>query len=63
MVTRRDRGSSVLFPSFYKKGSRERGGTCYKAVSLFSASLRQSEGQRARGRTSGSPVIVTWQAL
>lgn len=45
MVTRWGRGSSVFFPSWYKKGSRERGGTCYKAVSLFSASQRQSEGQ------------------
>lgn len=62
-VTRWDRGSSVLFPSWYKKGSRERGGTCYKAVSLFSASLRQSEVQRVCGRTPGSLVIVTWPAL
>lgn len=33
MVTRTDRGSSVFFPSWYKKGSRKRGVTCNKAVS------------------------------
>lgn len=46
MVTRSGRGSSVFFPSWCKKGSRQRGDTCNKAVSQFSAPLRQSEVQR-----------------
>lgn len=59
MVTRSGRGSSVFFPSWYKKGRRQRVATCNKAVSQFSASLRQSEVQRGWQRFTQPGVIVT----